>query len=60
MTWSPRACKSSDDRVNDDSDEAEKPLKSDKDLPGKQNLNKSARYFACFKVCSKFDQHAQT
>ncbi|XP_034561031.1 iroquois-class homeodomain protein IRX-4b [Notolabrus celidotus] len=34
VTWSPRACKSSDDRgCDDDSDEAEKPLKMDKDLP---------------------------
>ncbi|XP_070841288.1 iroquois-class homeodomain protein IRX-4b [Chaetodon trifascialis] len=34
VTWSPRACKSSDDRgCDDDSDEAEKPLKDDKDLP---------------------------
>nr|XP_020475798.1 iroquois-class homeodomain protein irx-4-A-like isoform X1 [Monopterus albus] len=30
VTWSPRACKNSDDRsCNDDSDEAEKPLKCD-------------------------------
>ncbi|XP_071357073.1 iroquois-class homeodomain protein IRX-4b [Trachinotus anak] len=37
VTWSPRACKSSDDRgCDDDSDEAEKPLKSDKDLPDQQ------------------------
>lgn len=36
VTWSPRACKSSDDRgCDDDSDEAEKPLKNDKDRPGK-------------------------
>uniref|UniRef100_A0A673A760 Homeobox domain-containing protein n=1 Tax=Sphaeramia orbicularis TaxID=375764 RepID=A0A673A760_9TELE len=36
VTWSPRACKSSDERGCDDTgDEAEKPLKSDKDLPGK-------------------------
>uniref|UniRef100_A0A3Q1HR51 Homeobox domain-containing protein n=1 Tax=Anabas testudineus TaxID=64144 RepID=A0A3Q1HR51_ANATE len=34
VTWSPRACKSSDDRAHDDdSEESEKPLKSDKDLP---------------------------
>ncbi|KAF3833697.1 hypothetical protein F7725_024901 [Dissostichus mawsoni] len=34
VTWSPRPCKSSDDRgCDEDSDEAEKPLKSDKDLP---------------------------
>uniref|UniRef100_A0A3B3DHN0 Iroquois homeobox 4b n=1 Tax=Oryzias melastigma TaxID=30732 RepID=A0A3B3DHN0_ORYME len=34
VTWSPRACKSSDDRgCEDDSDEAERPLKSDNDLP---------------------------
>lgn len=47
MTWSPRACKSSDDRgCEDDSDEAEKPLKSDKELPGMQVLNQSAS-----KVC---------
>lgn len=39
VTWSPRACKSSDDRgCDDDSDEAEKPLKNDKDLPGKRDL----------------------
>ncbi|XP_078124248.1 iroquois-class homeodomain protein IRX-4b isoform X2 [Sander vitreus] len=37
VTWSPRACKSSDDRgCDDDSDEAEKPLKHDKDLPDQQ------------------------
>ncbi|GAA6231818.1 iroquois-class homeodomain protein irx-4-like [Lates japonicus] len=37
VTWSPRACKSSDDRgCDDDSDEAEKPLKSGKDLPDQQ------------------------
>ncbi|XP_054462644.1 iroquois-class homeodomain protein IRX-4b [Anoplopoma fimbria] len=37
VTWSPRACKSSDDRgCDDDSDEAEKPLKNNKDLPDQQ------------------------
>ncbi|KAM3596208.1 uncharacterized protein V6R79_010403 [Siganus canaliculatus] len=37
VTWSPRACKSSDDRgCDDDSDEAEKSLKNDKDLPDQQ------------------------
>ncbi|KAM4539877.1 iroquois-class homeodomain protein IRX-4b [Odontesthes bonariensis] len=37
VTWSPRACKSTDDRgCEDDSDESEKPLKSDKDLPDQQ------------------------
>ncbi|XP_044028466.1 iroquois-class homeodomain protein IRX-4b [Siniperca chuatsi] len=37
VTWSPRACKSSDDRgCDDDSDEAEKPLKNDKELPDQQ------------------------
>lgn len=37
VTWSPRACKSSDERGCDDTgDEAEKPLKSDKDLPDQQ------------------------
>ncbi|KAI9526918.1 hypothetical protein NQZ68_035191 [Dissostichus eleginoides] len=37
VTWSPRPCKSSDDRgCDEDSDEAEKPLKSDKDLPDQQ------------------------
>ncbi|TKS88636.1 Iroquois-class homeodomain protein irx-4 [Collichthys lucidus] len=37
VTWSPRACKSSDDRgCDDDSDEAEKPLKNDKDLTDQQ------------------------
>lgn len=37
VTWSPRACKNSDDRgCDDDSDEAEKPLKDIKDLPGKR------------------------
>lgn len=51
MTWSPRACKSSDDRgCDDDSDEAEKPLKKDKDLPGKQDLS---AYFACFSFAQK-------
>ncbi|XP_029023879.1 iroquois-class homeodomain protein IRX-4b [Betta splendens] len=34
VTWSPRACKSSDDRTHDDDgDEAEKPPKCDEDLP---------------------------
>ncbi|XP_003969053.1 iroquois-class homeodomain protein IRX-4b [Takifugu rubripes] len=34
VTWSPRACKSSDDRgCEDDSDDAEKPVGSDKDIP---------------------------
>ncbi|KAF0047641.1 hypothetical protein F2P81_001274 [Scophthalmus maximus] len=34
VTWSPRACKGSDDRgCDDDSDDAEKPLKSDRDHP---------------------------
>ncbi|XP_074543493.1 iroquois-class homeodomain protein IRX-4b [Halichoeres trimaculatus] len=38
VTWSPRACKSSDDRgCDDDSDEAEKPLKADKDHPDLQS-----------------------
>lgn len=46
VTWSPRACKSSEDRgCDDDSDEAEKPLKNDKDLPGKQDLNHSVSTF---------------
>ncbi|KAK5855386.1 hypothetical protein PBY51_005488 [Eleginops maclovinus] len=37
VTWSPRPCKSSDDRgCDEDSDEAEKPLKSDKDVPDQQ------------------------
>ncbi|XP_068189947.1 iroquois-class homeodomain protein IRX-4b [Antennarius striatus] len=37
VTWSPRACKSSDDRgCDDDSDEAKKPLKNDKDCPDQQ------------------------
>ncbi|XP_076016063.1 iroquois-class homeodomain protein IRX-4b [Genypterus blacodes] len=37
VTWSPRACKSSDDRgCDDDSDEAEKPLKSEEELPDQQ------------------------
>ncbi|KAF7662878.1 hypothetical protein LDENG_00224100 [Lucifuga dentata] len=37
VTWSPRACKSSDERgCDDDSDEAEKPLKSEKELPDQQ------------------------
>lgn len=39
MTWSPRACKSSDDRgCDDDSDDAEKPTGNDKDVPGEQRL----------------------
>ncbi|XP_060949274.1 iroquois-class homeodomain protein IRX-4b [Limanda limanda] len=34
VTWSPRACKGSDDRgCDDDSDEAEKPVKDEKDHP---------------------------
>lgn len=49
MTWSPRACKSSDDRgCDEDSDEAEKPLKNDKDLPGKRDLNESVSTFCVF------------
>ncbi|XP_067363291.1 iroquois-class homeodomain protein IRX-4b isoform X2 [Channa argus] len=37
VTWSPRACKSSDDQGHDDDrEEVEKPLKSDKDLPDQQ------------------------
>ncbi|XP_061597936.1 iroquois-class homeodomain protein IRX-4b [Cololabis saira] len=37
VTWSPRACKNSEDRgCEDDSDEAEKPPQSDKDLPDQQ------------------------
>lgn len=49
MTWSPRACKNSDDRgCDDDSDDTEKPLKTDKDLPGKQDLNQSASTFHMF------------
>jgi len=49
VTWSPRACKSSDDRgCEEDSDESEKPLKSDKDLPGKQGLSRSRSTFSFF------------
>lgn len=56
VTWSPRACKSSDDRgCDDDSDEAEKPLKDDKDLPGERGLNQSVSTFSLFQVCSKFE-----
>ncbi|XP_071771005.1 iroquois-class homeodomain protein IRX-4b [Centroberyx gerrardi] len=37
VTWSPRACKSSDDRgCDDDSDGAEEPIKSEKELPDQQ------------------------
>ncbi|KAM9838543.1 iroquois-class homeodomain protein IRX-4b [Aulostomus maculatus] len=37
VTWSPRTCKTSDDRgCDEDSDEAEKSLKSDKDIPDQQ------------------------
>ncbi|XP_041665425.1 iroquois-class homeodomain protein IRX-4b [Cheilinus undulatus] len=36
VTWSPRACKSSDDRGCDDDSESEKPLKAEKDLPDQQ------------------------
>ncbi|KAM3858633.1 iroquois-class homeodomain protein IRX-4b [Diretmus argenteus] len=37
VTWSPRACKSSDDRgCDDDSDGGEEPIKSEKDLPDQQ------------------------
>ncbi|KAK7898637.1 hypothetical protein WMY93_019490 [Mugilogobius chulae] len=32
VTWSPRACKSSDDRGGDDSDDAEKPPKCDREM----------------------------
>ncbi|XP_054620762.1 iroquois-class homeodomain protein IRX-4b [Dunckerocampus dactyliophorus] len=40
VTWSPRACKSSDDRGRDeDSDEVEKPLKADKDHPDQQSAD---------------------
>uniref|UniRef100_A0A665UFQ8 Iroquois-class homeodomain protein irx-4-B-like n=1 Tax=Echeneis naucrates TaxID=173247 RepID=A0A665UFQ8_ECHNA len=38
VTWSPRACKNSDDRgCDDDSDEVDKPPKSDEDLPDLQS-----------------------
>ncbi|CAL1584414.1 unnamed protein product [Knipowitschia caucasica] len=36
VTWSPRACKSSDDRGSEDSDDTEKPLKSEHDLSEQQ------------------------
>ncbi|XP_061737462.1 iroquois-class homeodomain protein IRX-4b [Nerophis ophidion] len=40
VTWSPRACKSSDDRGRDeDSDGAEKSLKGDKDHPDRQSAD---------------------
>ncbi|CAJ1083705.1 iroquois-class homeodomain protein IRX-4b [Xyrichtys novacula] len=40
VTWSPRACKSSDDRGCDDySDDAEKSLKADKDLSDQQSAD---------------------
>uniref|UniRef100_A0A3Q3EBY8 Iroquois-class homeodomain protein irx-4-B-like n=2 Tax=Hippocampus comes TaxID=109280 RepID=A0A3Q3EBY8_HIPCM len=40
VTWSPRACKSSDDRGRDeDSDEAEKSQKGDKDHPDQQSAD---------------------
>ncbi|XP_037329708.2 iroquois-class homeodomain protein IRX-4b [Pungitius pungitius] len=40
VTWSPRACKSSDDRgCDDDSDEAEKPYENAKDLPDQPCAN---------------------
>ncbi|XP_037120704.1 iroquois-class homeodomain protein IRX-4b [Syngnathus acus] len=40
VTWSPRACKSSEDRGRDeDSDEAEKSLKGDKDHPDQQSAD---------------------
>lgn len=42
VTWSPRACKSSDDRACDgdeDTDEAEKPHSADKDRPGEWKPN---------------------
>lgn len=39
VTWSPRACKSSDDRgCEDDSDDAEKPVGGDKDVPGEPRI----------------------
>lgn len=39
VTWSPRACKSSDDRgCEDDSDDAEKETGDDKDVPGEQRI----------------------
>lgn len=39
VTWSPRACKSSDDRgCEDDSDDAEKETGNDKDTPGEQHV----------------------
>ncbi|TNN41222.1 Iroquois-class homeodomain protein irx-4 [Liparis tanakae] len=46
VTWSPRACKNSDDRgCDDDSDEAEKPLKDDKELPDQQDLQSDLEDF---------------
>lgn len=54
VTWSPRACKSSDDRgCDEDSDEAEKPLKNDKDLPGKQDPNQPGSTFNMFQAFLK-------
>lgn len=47
MTWSPRACKSSEDRAcdgDDDPEEAEKQHKSDKDPAGEWKLNPSLLY----------------
>lgn len=42
VTWSPRACKSSDDRgCEDDSDDAEKEAGNDKDIPGEQHAGAS-------------------
>lgn len=39
VTWSPRACKSSDDRgCEDDSDDAEKPGSNDKNVTGEQHI----------------------
>lgn len=39
VTWSPRACKSSEERgCEDDSDDAEKDAGNDKDVPGERRL----------------------
>lgn len=54
VTWSPRACKSSDDRgCEEDSDDAEKETSNDKDIPGEQhNLR------VCFCLLDRFSLSA--
>lgn len=53
MTWSPRACKSSDDRgCEDDSDDAEKETSNDKDVPGEQHIRHASGFISACLISS--------